>query len=155
MNSLNKRKHIGGMILLLIFIAYFYSFSPIVFHYVNESSPLFECLFLLIFVGLQVLLAIYYQKNKLFAESVILSIFCLTFANPLFFSLLYFFFEGTFSGTETLVTISNVLDVFGFPFNIFYTMVPQIIMLIVPIIPVVFLIVMVIKKDKRRYNADN
>lgn len=148
MNGLNKRKHIGGMLLLLIFIAYFYSFSPIVFHYVNESSPLLECLFLLILVGLLVLLIMYYHKNKLLAESVMLSIFCLTFANPLFFSLLYFFFEATFNGTETLVTISNVLDVFGFPFNIFYTMVPQIIMLIVPIIPVVSLIVMVIKKIK-------
>ena len=60
----SKKKHFIGIILLIILIVFYFSFSKIIFYFVNETSLLIECLFLIPYIGLLLFLAFYFRKNK-------------------------------------------------------------------------------------------
>ena len=129
-----KKKHFIGFILLFVLGVFYFSFSKVVFYFVNESSLLIECLFLIPYICLLLFLAFYFRKNKLTPEKIILLILCFTIANPYFIRLVYYPVFVLFEGSYYLSTVDNFFEVFYYPFDIFYNDIPMVIMILTPLV---------------------
>ena len=134
-----KEKHFIGFGLFSILLIFFYSFKLIVFSIVNESSVLIEFIFLAIYLFMLVLLSIFYLKNRLVIENIILFIFSLVFANPFVLGLFYYPVFIVFDGTSTMELLDKCLYLFTYPFDIFCSNAIYLIEL-APIIPLIYFI---------------
>lgn len=134
-----KEKHIIGFGLFSILLIFFYSFKFIVFSIVNESSVRIEFIFLAIYLFILVSLSVFYFKNKLVIESIVLFIFSLVFANPLVLGLFYYPVFIAFDGTSIMELLDKWLYLFTYPFDIFCSNAIYLIEL-APIIPLIYFI---------------
>lgn len=145
----NSKKHYIGFVFLFIFIIFYYSFSIITFNIVNFASVFVGCLFLVIYISMLIFMVIYFQKNDLLLESKILCVLCFTLTNPYFLSLIYYLLILLFESTNIMETIDKIFEMLVYPFNVFYTAIPWIIMIISPIIPLISLIILSAKRKKQ------
>lgn len=143
-----KEKHYIGFGLFFILLVFFYSFSQIVFNIVNESSVLIELIFLAMYLCILMALSIFYFRNNLIAESVVLFVFSILFANPLIGGLLYYPVFIAFDGTSTMEILDNYLYIFTYPFDIFYSNAVYV-MDFASIIPFVFLVKMIVNRKQK------
>lgn len=144
---MSKKKHFIGFGIFLLLLVFFYTYSLVIFSFNNESSKLFECIFISVYICFLIALALYYVKNSLIAENIVLLIFALVFADPFILGLIYYPITIMFEGTAVMETLDRGLYIFTYPFDIFYS---DIIYLTVflPIIPLLSLIILLTKKKK-------
>ncbi len=166
---MNEKEHRIGKILLVLCIAYYYIF-PLFPLYIfpliellisgkstifSESTVLAECLFLIPYLALLIITSVYFYKNNLFKEHIVLNIFTLIFANGYTLSLMSIIPYWITEGTAAEDIVSKILYIFAYPLDVLYTDAAMIIFIISPLIPLVSLIVSFWKKDTNSKSSDD
>lgn len=143
------KEHIIGSGLLILFAVYFYAFSDIYFSIFAESTVLTEFIFLLGFIGLLILASVYYCKNSLLTESILLTVFTLLFTNSFVLGLLYYPLQIFCESSQRLEeTVDRYISMFFEPFDILYSYGGSLIMILASIIPVGSLVIIIINRKR-------
>lgn len=146
-----RKKHYIGTGLFLLLLIFFYTYSIVVFSFSNESSPLFEGVFVSVYLCFLIALSVFYIKNDLISEHIALAIFAFVFADPNVLGLVYYPIYIFFESTDTMQIIDNFFAVFTYPFDIFCSD-AMFLVLFFPIIPLISVIIHFIKRNKKEEN---
>lgn len=139
------QKHFIGIGLFVILLIFFYTYSFIVFSISNESTKLIEYIFVAIYMCFLIALTLFYVKNDLLFENILLLIFSLVFANHFVLGLIYFPITVLFEGTSAMEEVNKYFYAITYPFDIFYSDI-SFVMIFLPIIPLISLIILIKRK---------
>lgn len=133
-------KHLIGTLLLIFCIGFFYLYSYIFLKYIGGTTYIGQYVFVILYYAILIGSSIYSLNNNLKIEFVVQCVFCLTFGNCYFFSLIYGIIYFLETDCDIPEKVYKVVEYLGRPFDMFFSDFAMILAILSAYIPLIILI---------------